>query len=112
MTNTLTDEMVAGMDDTGGLLRARASDPITSHSAAAMVCHFSNSHKTRILEAIKSVSNQSLGATAGEIAAASGLSVVQVDRRLIELQRESRAYVVKYAGGDLVRGGYRVWKAS
>jgi hypothetical protein len=112
MNSAVTDEMVRGMDDMADLPRARATDPATSHSAAAMVCHIANSHKIRILEAIKSVSDRTLGATAGEIAAASGLSVVQVDRRLIELQRENRAYVVKYSGGDLVRGGYRVWKAS
>jgi len=110
--NMVTQQMCDGMDDTAGLLRARATDPATSHSAAVMVCRFANSHKVRILEAIKSVSDHTLGATAGEIAEASGLSVVQVDRRLIELQRESRAYVVKYMGDDLVRDGYRVWKVS
>lgn len=89
--------------------RARTTDPITSHAAAAHAGHF-NSHKQRILDGIKLVIKRgSIGATAAEIADASGLTVVQVDRRLVELRREGLTFVYQYMGGDLIRHGYRIW---
>lgn len=50
-------------------------------------------------------------ATASEIAAITGLTVVQIDRRLPDLQRANRAQVVQFEGADLIRNGYRVWRA-
>ena len=37
--------------------------------------------------------------------------LVQIDRRLPELQRAGKARVVQMAGEDLTRGGARVWEA-
>lgn len=47
--------------------------------------------------------------TALEISRATGLTVVQIDRRLPELQRVGKVQVVQLDGRDLVRDGYRVW---
>ena len=88
--------------------RARSSDPSTSHHAAAMSVRFSNSHGNRIVEALKEhgrMSAQGIGGMAG-------LTVVQVDRRLVELQRAGRVQVVTdEAGNPVVWSGCRVWEA-
>lgn len=92
------------MDDT--TLLVRASDPITSVNAAERAAGFSGAHCDRILTAL----TQS-PATAHELQALTGLTVVQVDRRLPELQRAGKARVAQANGQDVVRGGYRVWEA-
>lgn len=86
---------------------ARRNDPLTSYLAADRVKLFEGAHKERIIAALHMLGRQG---TAAEIARFSGLQVVQVDRRLPELQREHRTRVVKNCGFDVIRNGYRVWE--
>lgn len=86
--------------------RARQSDPSTSHAAAARSVKFAESHASRILLALQ------YGAlNAEEIGESAGLTVVQVDRRTIELQRQGKIRVQQRLGVDVVRNGMRVWEA-
>ena len=86
--------------------RARQSDPSTSHAAAARSAKFAESHAARILLALQ------YGAlNAEEIGSSAGLTVVQVDRRTIELQRQGKIRVQQRLGVDVVRNGMRVWEA-
>lgn len=86
----------------------RAHDPLTSVLAAENAAHFAGKHRERICAAL-----QDLGmATAAEIGMTTGLSVEQVARRLPELRRGNRAEVVQIEGADLMRDGYRVWRAK
>jgi predicted ArsR family transcriptional regulator len=62
---------------------ARRTDPQTSHAAAARAALFTGDHETRILAAIDRAGDQ--GATAKEIATATGLTDVQVNRRLCRM---------------------------
>lgn len=86
--------------------RVRAQDPVSSVQAAERSARFANSHKGRILFALECLCS----GTAREIGDSSGLSVVQVDRRLIELQRDKLIEVPQLDGNDLMRDGYRVWR--
>lgn len=86
-------------------LLARARDPLTSITAAEQAQNFSGSHRTKIQRALSLIGS----GTAHDIATKTGLSVVQVDRRLPELQREDVAHVLQLNGEDFVRNGYRVW---
>ena len=83
----------------------RASDPITSVMAAEACAAFSGPHCDRILAAL-----QQAPATAHELQARTGLTVVQIDRRLPELRRAGKARVSQHMGEDLVRNGARVWE--
>lgn len=85
--------------------RSRRTDPSTSKAAAVNATRFASSHAGRILTALEALGT----ATAHEIAAQAGLTVVQVDRRLVECQRAGRAYVITQDGVPLVRDGFRVW---
>ena len=87
--------------------RARATDPETSQQAAEGASAFAGSHSARILNALQAVAS----ATAHELAQPTGLTVVQIDRRLPELEREGKARVVTVDGEPLQRGGARVWEA-
>ena len=86
--------------------RVRAQDPVTSVAAAERSLKFSATHKGRIL----AVLDEAGAATAHEISLASGLSVVQVDRRLPELARDDLAEVLRIGDADVTRGGFRVWR--
>ena len=66
---------------------ARTTDPRTSHDAAERSERFTESHKRRILEALQASRKEM---TAGEIGAACGLTVVQVDRRMDELKKAGK----------------------
>lgn len=85
---------------------ARATDPITSHMAAEGAKAFAGTHKERILGAL----GQADVMTAQRIAETTGLTVVQVDRRLTELEREKLIEVVTVAGQTIIMAGYRVWR--
>lgn len=85
-------------------MRARLLDPSTSHAAAAAAGAFASTHSQRICDAL-----QDGPKTALEIQRTTGLTVVQIDRRLPELQRANRVQVVQINGLNLVRDGYRVW---
>lgn len=86
-------------------VRARRSDPSTSHQAADGAAAFAGSHCSRILRALASGP-----ATAHELADLTGLTVVQIDRRVPELEREGKARVVVVDGQPVIRGGARVWE--
>lgn len=87
-------------------VRARRSDPTTSHQAAEGAAAFAGSHCSRILRGLDAVPN----ATPHELTARTGLTVVQIDRRLPELAAEGKARVVMVDGQPLQRGGARVWE--
>lgn len=85
---------------------ARNSDPTTSHAAASNARKFAESHAGRIHLALIGKS-----LTAHELSAITGLSVVQIDRRLPDLKRAGLARVQRLADGDAVRAGFRVWES-
>lgn len=87
-------------------LRVRAHDPITSIEAAERSLSFSNNHAGRILAAL---CRRGM-ATAHELSLDTGLTVVQVDRRLPEAKRDGQAEVTQLNGEDMRRDGYRVWR--
>lgn len=87
---------------------ARASDPITSVIAGERAALFAGNHYGRILAALA----EEKALTAGELEQITGLTVVQIDRRLPELQRQGLTRVVQFEGEDLLRNGYRVWEAT
>jgi hypothetical protein len=86
--------------------RSRSTDPATSKQAAAKAARFAESHAGRILAALMDGP-----ATAHELSALTGLTVVQIDRRLPELADMGRACVVLHMGEPMQRGGARVWGA-
>jgi DNA-binding MarR family transcriptional regulator len=75
---------------------ARASDPATSHQAAANVVTFRGEHARRILEALAA---GPAGQT--DIAARAGMTVAQVSKRLKEL-REAGA--IERTGREVAAG--------
>lgn len=85
----------------------RARDPITSVLAAEAAIKLAGNHCDRILADLK----QRGQATPHEMQCTTGLTVVQIDRRLPELLKAGRVRVVQRGGEDLVRGGARVWEA-
>lgn len=86
---------------------SRRSDPISSYMAADRAKLFVGSHKERIITALGFLGQ----ATPAEIGQLAGLTVVQVDRRLPELQKDHFVKVVKVGNDDLIRNSYRVWEA-
>jgi hypothetical protein len=93
--------------------RARKRDPETSHAAAAKASRFSESHAGRIHVALTQGP-----ATAHELAERTGLTVVQIDRRLPDLAALKLARVVTTDGKPVEEGGtpetrdgFRVWEA-
>ena len=93
-------------DDADVISRVRATDPLSSVLAAEGASAFAGPHKDRIKLALGKLKS----ATAHELATATGLTVVQVDRRLPELKRDGVADVVEASPGvDLLRDGFRVW---
>lgn len=85
----------------------RATDPLSSVMAAEAAINFAGKHCERILTALKAAGQ----ATPHEMQDATGLTVVQIDRRLPDLQKAGKARVVQANGDDLTRNGYRVWEA-
>lgn len=87
----------------------RASDPFTSVRAAGRAARFSSSHCNRILTALRKAGES----TADELQRLTGLTVVQIDRRLPELLRDGKVRVCQApSGGDMLRGKFRVWEAA
>lgn len=86
----------------------RASDPISSVLAAERAIKFAGNHCDRILADLKRRGQ----ATPHEMQCTTGLTVVQIDRRLPDLQKAGKARVVQRGGIDLMRGGARVWEAA
>ncbi len=85
----------------------RASDPLSSVLAAERAIRFAGNHCDRILADLKNRGQ----ATPHEMQCTTGLTVVQIDRRLPELLRAGRVQVVQRGGMDLMRGNARVWEA-
>jgi hypothetical protein len=85
--------------------RVRAHDPASSVLAAEGAARFADPHRERILRALRDDELSS-----HQIAKLSGLTVVQCDRRLPELQREGVIEVVTIDGEEVMRAGYRVWR--
>jgi predicted ArsR family transcriptional regulator len=88
-------------------MRARLLDPQTSQQAAAQAAVFAGSHCQRIQAALEDGP-----LSAKEISRITGLTVVQVDRRLPELERQGKTQVAKEGGIDMTRNGYRVWRLT
>lgn len=82
--------------------RARTSDPITSHKAAKRADAFALSHAARILYVLR---YEGAG-TAEHIAKFTGLTIVQIDRRLTEMERKG---LIRTTGA--VYNGFRAWEA-
>lgn len=101
-----SDDLQVVDDETRKLVRA--SDPITSVMAAESTTRFRKTQKGRILTALEKLGM----ADASQIAAHLGMTVVQVDRRLPEAQRDGTAEVVQLAGEDMLHGKYRVWRRT
>ncbi|MDE2022041.1 MAG: hypothetical protein KGI71_04020 [Patescibacteria group bacterium] len=88
---------------------ARRSDPATSHMAATGAERFAQSQAGRILHALQLHGPR----TAHELSLITGLTVVQIDRRLPDLLKDSAARVLRLDDGSaVVRGGCRVWAAK
>lgn len=86
----------------------RATDPLSSFFAAQRAEAFKQSHAERILSSLK----QHGQASAHELQLLTGLTIVQIDRRLIEMQRAGLIELVLAAdGAPLLACGCRVWKA-
>jgi hypothetical protein len=88
------------------LPRARNTDPATSHAAADRAVKFAGTHAERILAALKAVGT----GTPVSISEKTGLTIVQIDRRLHELEKKGLIRVVRMFGHDLIIGGYRCWE--
>lgn len=92
---------------------ARSTDPIQSHDAADRAAKFAPSHRDRILAALK----QHGPRTAHELERITGLTVVQIDRRMHELVKcgEARAHVdllgLSVRRGTPSGGIAQVWEA-
>ena len=64
--------------------RARTTDPVTSHEAAARVGEFASDHATRVLDALKRAGGK---AGAEQIAWLAGMDGYQASKRLPECER-------------------------
>jgi len=76
------------------LVRARRTDPQTSHRAALDSVRFADSHAGRILRCLQLHGKRDTH----QIAQITGLEVVQVDRRSSELVRSGLVKVVDTSG--------------
>ena len=83
-------------------MSSEANDDLIFRALAAPV-------RRQILDALRR--GFSDGQCAEEIAEMTGLTVVQIDRRTIELQRKGLIRVRQYRGADEIRHGMRVWEA-
>ena len=85
----------------------RAGDPLSSVLAAEGAMAFAGGHCERILAALANGRQ----ATPHELQEDTGLTVVQIDRRLPGLKKARQVRVVQVGGMDLMRGKARVWEA-
>lgn len=99
----MSDMTIADLEEVK--YRVRAHDPITSVEAAEESLKFSKTQAGRILGALRALGT----AGADQLAEATGMTVVQVDRRLPDLKRAQLAHVLQLNGEDVRRDGYRVW---
>lgn len=83
-------------------LLSRRTDPETSHAAAERSAHFASSHAGRILAVLRSEGP----GTPEHIGRFTGLTTVQIDRRLHEMQAKG---LIRTTGA--VHNGFRAWEA-
>lgn len=96
-------------------LRARRNDPATSHEAAARSVSFVGSHEQQIVAALLANGPGS----AEDLSAWTGLTVVQIDRRIKRLVLDEQVYphydidTLQDDGPirQAVVNGFRVWEA-
>jgi predicted ArsR family transcriptional regulator len=89
--------------------RARRSDPETSKKAAEKAERFAGTHKGKILAALK----EHGPLTAKQLSSLIDLTVVQIARRLPELEELGHVAVAKLDdGADRVVDGFRVRMAT
>jgi hypothetical protein len=101
---SLAESSMAGCEEMNKL--ARTSDPATSHDAANKALSFKSSHAKRILAVLRVY-----GPMASCQMEVVGLSVVQADRRLYELERARLIVVATSENGNEIRvNGCRVWR--
>lgn len=89
-------------------VRARRTDPATSHAAAKRAEHFADTHKGRILAALRE--HGPMGAH--EMQQWTGLTVVQIDRRINELRDAGQIAACSVDGKQLERFGCSVWMVA
>jgi DNA-binding transcriptional ArsR family regulator len=90
------------------LVRARRTDPSTSKTAAKNAERFAASHAGRILEELRKGPR-----TAAGLSAMTGVTLVQIDRRLPEMEEAGLVETLDDGqGGAVSIGGYRIWKAK
>lgn len=87
--------------------RARATDPGVSHAAAARVDEFVGAHVDRIYSCLEKHGPQ----TKDQIAARTGLTPVQVDRRLPEMERDGDVRTTGEVRKSASGRDERVWEA-
>lgn len=87
---------------------ARSDDPATSHAAAASAGEFAGKHCDRILACLRRCGPL----TKDEIAARTGLTAVQVDRRLPDLQARDQAAPTGQVRQSRAGRAERVWEAA
>jgi hypothetical protein len=83
----------------------RATDPLTSINAAENSAKFSGGHKALILESLKDGAK-----SVRELERCTGLTVVQIDRRMAELKRSNEVELVCVNGEELTFQGTRVYR--
>jgi predicted ArsR family transcriptional regulator len=86
---------------------ARATDPETSHAAATSVAEFAGSHCDRIIACLKLYGPL----TKDEIATRTGLTSVQVDRRLPDLERQGLAEPTGGTRPSHAGRAERIWRS-
>ena len=83
----------------------RSTDPLTSINAAENSVKFSNSHEAKILEAL-----QYFAKSVRDLERCTGLSVVQIDRRMAKLKRDKKVELCMNGDTELIREGTRVYR--
>jgi len=92
-------------------MRARNTDPITSHGAASMVTQFADDHYSRILKAL-SIVRAFYGtgkAGAEQIADQAGLQAYQVRKRLPELAKQGEVRATNETRKTACGRSERLW---
>jgi hypothetical protein len=83
----------------------RATDPLTSITAAENSVKFSGGHKAMILEALKDGAK-----SVRALERCTGLSIVQLDRRMSECKRLGLIELVMLGDTELICEGTRVYR--
>jgi DNA-binding MarR family transcriptional regulator len=90
---------------------ARKTDPQSSHDAAQESAKFRKTQAQRIIMYVMGTGAISTW-SASDIADATGLTIVQVCRRLPELAAQGLIERVQENGADVIIDGFTVWRAK